>query len=371
MKTFFKSAVLAFLLVLSSCGTDDASLSNEEINEQAEQLESTPLEANQVSNNVNIKGGTKEEGMPPTPNEAISLEVSNAGTTAFLGEGFEVSLNSDADILGVYIQFKAKDGSVADSYYDVNIDVNSSNKQGKPVRALKTKQHTLNSLSNKADDVILDVDFGSQILPGEFCYVLCVYDIQGNISAPQEVCATVESWGGYSEMAGTWRLVKEEETYDGETSISYVGIENCETETYECSNGIAYEASECYTPEYGTVIVNSDGTYTADFKGVDRVLAYEASAQNCEAVYEDQVYRHQSEGNWAYVAEEGRLTIVEYMYSNEENGEVESVTLEPGDAELIIDGNIVISGDSFFITESEDYNGDGIIDEVNKYYFEK
>ncbi len=348
--------------MLSSCGKDDTTLSNEEINEQAEQLESTPLEANQVSDNVNIKGGTQEEGMPPTPNEAISLDVSNAGTTAFLGEGFEVSLNSDTDIVGAYIQFKAKDGSLANTYYDVNIDVNSSNKQGKAIRTLKSKQQTLNSLSNKVGDVTLDVDFGSQIPPGEFCYVVCVYDVQGNISAPQEVCVIVESWGGYSEMAGTWSLVKEEETIDGETSTSYVGIENCDIETYECSNGIAYEVAECDTSEYGTVIVNADGTYTADFKGVDKVLAYEASDQNCEAVYENQVYRHQSEGNWAYVAEEGRLTIVEYMYSNEENGEVETVTLEPGDAELIIDGTIVINGDTFFITESEDYNGDGIVD---------
>jgi hypothetical protein len=44
------------------------------------------------------------------------LDLANSGKTALLDEGFDVSLNSDAEITGAYIQVKSKDGTVSDSY---------------------------------------------------------------------------------------------------------------------------------------------------------------------------------------------------------------------------------------------------------------
>ncbi len=372
MKNLIGIIILSLFAILVSCSNDDSPLSNQISNEQAEILENTPLEANQVSNNVVITGGTKKDGVPPIPNEAISLDISDSGKTAFLGEGFEVALSSDAEIVGAYIQFKANDGTVADSYYDVDIVANSSNKKSTTKKALISRKMSANSLAHKINNATLDVDFGSEIPPGEFCYVLCVYDEQGNISAPQEVCVTVESWGGNIDMVGTWKLVKVEEINNGETESTLVGSENCYSESYECNNGGTLEATECNTREYGTVVVNADGTYNAEFKGLDRFVDYTASTLSCEAVYINEVYKDISEGNWAYVEADKRLTIVEYKYSSEINGELEEiVTLEPGDAELVLDGSIVIDGDTFFITESQDYDGDGVIDEVHRYYFEK
>lgn len=129
MKIIFRSAAIAALLITSACGKDAVEELAENLEEQAEVLEIRPLEANTIADNVVIKGSSKEEGVPPTPNGAISLDVSKTTKTALLGEGFDISVGSDTDITGAYIRFKENDGKVSDSYYDVNIASNYSGKK--------------------------------------------------------------------------------------------------------------------------------------------------------------------------------------------------------------------------------------------------
>lgn len=369
MKQIFRSAVLASLVIAMSCSKDDNTANEEQMDEVAEQLENKPLEANEVSNDLVIQGGTKTDGVPPTPNEAISLDLSAAGKTAFLNEGFDIPLSSDGTIVGAYLQIKANDGTVADSYFDVNIASNVSGKR--VVRDLKNLKDR-SEVSAKVDEVNLDVDFGAGIEPGTFCYVICVYDADGNISAPEEVCVTVESWGGNSATVGNWEYTKEEVTQQGETSIQEVGEPDCYDNTVYCMDQSQFEVSVCYVQEYGKLELKSDGTFNLDFKGQDDNFDYEASATQCEAVFgEAFAYRLQAGGNWAYVDDESRLTLVAYSFTTEELGESDSENLASGDGDLIFDGKVEVNGDSFVIIEEDDYDGDGVIDEVYKYYFEK
>ncbi|MFD0796072.1 hypothetical protein ACFQZJ_01260 [Maribacter chungangensis] len=370
MKIIFRSAIMAALLITAACSKDDKDNTAEQAEEQAEQLENTPLEANSVSDNVIIEGGSKEMGAPPTPNGAITLDIGDTGKTAFLNEGFEISLNSNATITGAYLRFKEADGTVADSYYDIDLSANTIN--GKSLTISKAKKKGANLVSAKNDVTVLDIDFSTLIEPGTFCYEICVYDANGNISAPQEVCAIVGSWGGNADLVGSWDMTKQEYTEDGETTIEVLGEESCFTESVFCSNNDSFEYQECYTTELGNITFKSDGSFTTDFRGVDTEIDYEASSTQCQEVFEeDEEYKEAYKGFWAYSSTTSKLTLVAYENTYTEAGETETELLENGEGELIFDGVIQLTDTTMVISEEEDYDLDGTIDEFFKIFFEK
>ena len=239
MKLLEYILIAALLCLIYSCSNDDGQ-NNAITTEEAEQLESVQLEAEEVSANVIIPGANKVQGNPPTPNGAISLDVSNSTKTAFLGEGFNISLSSDGNPVGAYIQFRSNDGVAASEYFDVNISANASGKSGKST-FLNHNHNSLNSLTAKNDDTEINVDFNLEIPPGQFCYEICVYDEAGNISEPEEVCVTVESWGGKDDMDGEWVMVREERTENGQNIVFETGQEACYEYDFECANGQAID----------------------------------------------------------------------------------------------------------------------------------
>ena len=354
MKNLFISGALA-LLVLASCSKEENDAAELEIEQQAEALEDTPLDVNTVSENVSIKGGVKNTGTPPTPNEAISLDLSEDNKNALLGEGFDVSFTSDASIVGAYVQFKANDGTVSDSYYDVNlIENNTYDKASKKTKSLKSGK--INTQASKDGESTIDIDFGSKIEPGTFCYVLCVYDAQGNISAPSDVCVTVESWGGNSDLVASWSLEKSGSTYNGTTETELIGEEDCYEYTQYCSLEDTYKTvKECDTFEYAKLLLNADGTYIVDSKGNDTVIDDDLFDTTCEVKYQTFEYSYKGEGNWAYNSDTKRLTIVEYKYTDTYLGESTVEILEAGDGELVFDGIIDLEGNSLIIRE--EYGG--------------
>ena len=369
MKLINYLLIILLLGMICSCSSDDNSI-NMITEQEAEELESVQLEANDVSSNVIIAGASKIQGNPPAPNGAISLDVSNSTGTAFLGEGFDISLSSDGNPVGAYIQFLSNDGVAASEYFDVNIAANLSGKSSKTTFLNKVQSKSIN-LSAKNDDTKINVDFNLDLPPGQFCYEICVYDEQGNISDPQQVCVTVESWGGMDDMDGNWIMVREERTIEGVSVVFETGQEACYSYPFECVNGQALEVDECYTRISGEVRINGDGSYRAEFEGIDRWLDYGPSYENCQAVYIEETFEDISEGQWAFVSDSNRLTIVEYYFRGSVDGDLdEEYTLEAGDAELIIDGIIEIDGNSFVITETTDEDGDGV-EEINRYYFER
>lgn len=362
MKKVFRTVAMAAVVIAASCGKDDApsemQQQAQEQEELAENLEKTPLEANKVSDNVVIEGSTKNEGNPPTPNQMISLDISGTGKTAFLNEGFDIELSSDATIAGAYIQFKANDGTVSDSYYDVDLTTSSQfGKYSISEKAFGLKSKKINSLVSKNEgDVTVDVDFNSNIEPGTFCYVVCVYDAEGNISAPSEVCATVESWGGNADLVAKWDIVKQEYRDGDETDIDIIGEEDCTygSLTTDCSNGEINTFYNCSTYEFMTLELRADGTFSYRDKAEVKRYDEEASKAACETVYQDMTFvdKYNSDGNWAYVQGESRLTLVETSYSYSENDVIEEEdTYELGEGELIFDGAVEISGDSFTLSE--------------------
>lgn len=366
MKNVFRTALFAAILVTVSCGKETADTIADTFDEEVEQLENTVLDVDTISNNVIIEGGAKMEGAPPTPNGAISLDISDSGKSAFLGEGFDVSLGSDANLIGAYIQFKSKDGTVSDSYYDVNLEANSTDLYDKSAR--RRREAKLNSFStSKTDETVLDVDFNANIEPGEFCYVLCVYDNAGNISDPQEICLTVESWGGNNALVGAWKLTKEVDTAAGVTVTTAIGEEVCESySTTQCADGGTYQLGSCTTRDSMDLTINNDGTYEYDHRFSGRHVDPSLSDENCEAIYKEDTEFATSAGKWAFIAEEDRLVLLEFAYEEGFDDQVYTGTYEIGQAYDFYNGQIQLESNTFIMTdESSEY------DEVSSYYFEK
>ena len=357
MKNIFKSVVIAGLILVSSCGKDKDEDVNEQLEDMANQQEQTPLEVNTVSNNVIIQGATKIEGMPPTPKGAISIDISGTSEIAILNEGFDIKLSSDTDIIGAYIQFKANDGTLADSYYDINIAANSaSNKSSKFVKGLTVKRKNINTLLTKIeDDITLDIDFNTNIVPGSFCYDIYGYDDDGNISEVVKGCVIVENWGGNAALVGEWNQVKDISTYDGEIETILVGEEYCDMNIITCNNQESLEYEECETVVSAKMIFKADGTFLYKSDQDRNNLDYLASIESCSAIYEDGIeYIDDFNGFWLYAEQESRLALVQYSRSETSNGVVsDSETYEEGDAVLLFDGVIELDGSELIITNEE------------------
>ncbi len=373
MKIIFRNVATAGLVIIASCGKDYSSSVSEEIGPELLNQETVPLAADTVSDNVIIKGSTKEEGMPPTPNEMISLDIADSGKAAFLNEGFEVRLSSDSDVIGAYLQFKDKDGAVSKSYYDIDLSANGlSDKAVDLQMAYGFFSGNATAQTAKNDNAfILDVDFNSTVEPGTFCYLVCVYDGNGNISAPEEVCGTVESWGGNVDLVGTWNFTKTERTVEGVTETVLVGENDCNELSLPCQvQELKFDS--CIITESISFTLTADGTFSYEYKTIRNDLSYEASSLECEPIFNDDYeFAESFEGFWAFNETESRLSLIFYDQVRITNGESETRSFEAGEGILLSDSLIQLDGTTLIRINKTDYDGDGIADDEFRSFSEK
>ncbi len=382
------ASVVLFLLILASCANDDTVPTMEE--EVAEQPTENPEKeesqveepeketeeelavaeehgsetSDKIACNVLIKGGERIEGLPPTPNGAITMDLSDASIDAYLNEGFDIPIVSDADVVGAYIQFRAEGEGISTSYYNVNLQENNAF-SAKATKMPASRAFKGGSLFGKPTFKNLDVDFSPEIAPGEFCYLISVYDANGDVSDPQEVCVTVNSWGGYDALVGEWHYTKAETYFfDGTTEIRAVETETCSQQSFECSNGSSLEYDFCFTKQSETFMFNSDGTYTHTYGQIGKDIDAVASDVNCEIVLTDTALSYVINGNWSYNPEKEELIIVEYELNYAGSAGPFSEIAEPGSGYLYDLNNVVVDNSSFSwgYPLGTDLNGDG---EVN------
>ncbi len=293
---------------------------------------------------------------------------SSSSTVALLGEGFDVSINSNANITGAYLQFKSNDGQVSDSYYDVDLNANSTT--SKTTRNLfKSKKLKSSIFSKQVDDATLDVDFNLNIEPGTFCYVICVYDAEGNISAPEEVCVTVESWGGNSDVVGKWNFTKREETLNEETSTLLVGEEDCnEFTSFFCDSQEEIEVSfYCYITGDAFIRFNDNGTFEFASNDTSKNLNQDATAAACNAIYDEFEDSSSGSGQWAYNSDTETFILVIYEVEYNYNGQTQTYTYEPGEAEAFVETDgLKVEGNKLTYEEVIEEEGYGY-----KVYYEK
>lgn len=354
------SPLLILISLFISCSNDDSDTSK---------LDSTDisLDPNELSANVIIEGSSYLETDLPIPNENISFSLNENDDLAIPIEGFDITINSNTPIVGAYIQFSTNDDILANGYFDVNLQLNSFGK----LNNLGVKK--LSGLSNNQTNT-LDVDFNEKIKTGSFCYRICVYDEEGNISAPQKVCTTIQLLGGDSVLANEWIFLKRE-TFaisDGITEpithevgglvINFGGSSNC------AEAGLRYEYMGEIIQNSGKLVLNSDGTYLYEDNSTTDVLDSPATRQQCTPIWLEKINRKfQNSGVWSYIEEDNRLILVSYRRFRLDGDEIafDHIT-EPGDGDLFWDATIVLNGNTILIK-----NGDGVTEDSTWYNYTK
>ena len=292
------------------------------------------------------------------------MTVPATESLAFPEEGFKIELAPQNDFDGIYVQL---DG--ATDYLDI------------PKSSLTLIDQSTGKTSARNEDANyeLNIDLGSEVTPGTFCYDICIYDSFGNISNPIEVCVTVKFFGGNSALVGEWNLNTVKIT-EGDTNSEYaVGETICKpTYTEECNTGEVKQLNECETLPEINIVFNQDGTYILKFinNGTGTDYYEGLNYETCEVVeypYNEEDAISTEEGKWSYDIDgenQKRLILIIYKetvtYTDDSDREDEIYTYESGEADL--DENVLnIIENSFDITFPEEEEGEGI----RTYYFSK
>lgn len=361
MKNTYLCLAASLFFAVISCGDDDSdgeglqSVDNNPI-------EDTVLDPASVSNNISIVGAEKITGDAPQPTGNLAFSLSNTTQSAFLNNGFDISFDAPESYAGAYIQIKSNDGTAVTDYFDVDGFANKATKKNRK----KTSKFSAKSNKMVDNEVTIDVNFNENISPGQFCYIICIYDDAGNISEPVEVCVEIEAWGGNPNLVGTWNYTK---VVSNGVTEQEIGTEECDDSNLFCENGteINIENAYCYTLNSFPIIFNENGTYEYTFSSTYTEYDYSASMESCTVIFEEEKEdMYISKGNWAFDEEEGRLTLVEFEYSEIDDGEVFDGLEEDG--YLAFDGDATISNSELIIEESyEDEDGSF----TDQYYFSK
>ncbi len=350
MLTLAVAAVFSFI----SCNDEGTVPENEQLANEQNATEDAKISVADLESDIEISGAIKETGTPPAPNSNLNFQLNTDLTEAFQGSGFTIEFSSTASIAGAYIQFREVDGSSASSYFDVSWTSFQSARTLDPKTILKKKQSSLvGARSIDEFESEIDINFGDNLPAGQFCYDICLYDEDENISQIQTVCVTVEAWGGNAAIVGEWVFDKVVPNLDEDYQ-----------ESIECNNGqtilVDYEKDN---EEQWTFVLNDDGSYYEiyDFEGY--YLDYQATVSSCSAVYYNELdaSRDKYLGFWAFNEEEQTLTVIDFGYEDLLNSEYSeeyedgSLYFEGVTAE-VIDGQLVLSIEEEGLTLSAYFN---------------
>ena len=335
-------AIVAITYLVSSCSNDEdnnpSNQGNEQLANEQNTTEETKIPTSTLETGIEIEGATKETGTLPSSNSNLNFDLNTDLTEAFQGSGLRIEFSSTESIAGAYIQFKDVDGNAASNYFDVSSS-SFNRDNGRLARKAKPLKRSLSNarVAQNFNDQI-EVDFGSNVPAGQFCYDICLYDASNNVSQIQTVCVAVEAWGGNASIVGEWIFERAEPADD-------------DTETINCTNGQTIEVDfEQNIEEEITFTLNENGTYFHIFDvegGIE--LDYSATVSNCTATYKDvEQVKDKYSGNWAYNEENQTLTIIDFKYedlldaSNNEEYEDGLLFFEGVKAE-VISGQLVLS----------------------------
>lgn len=384
-------ASLALLFVY--CSNDDGdSNSNDVIDNNAN--EEVAIDITTVENGLMIEGAQLKSGTVE-PNGATSFEVDDKEISGFIDAGFELEIEVPSDYAGAFLQLQNEDGSMSANYFDIPSDrfsSKSSNSLAANSKQLVFKSKDILSSSARSgkslmDDELtntefIDVNFVEASIPaGTFCYALCIYDTEGNISFPQTICVEVEAWGGNQDVVGSWTLVKTIDTYDGMTETLNVGEVYCDENSRSTSNCLNEDGSnkiflfeECNTTEVLILNINNDGTQSYSFSYTE--TDNDRNKLNEECILELIEYKTSvtATGNWAYNEGEDILTIVDYNYDEISNDPDNDLSNNDDEIGVGFDGFITKVSSSEMVLEFRNSytNSSGVvITDTFEYFFTK
>lgn len=326
---------------LLSCSDDDTpSLGNEELANEQNATEENLISVTQLNSGVELVGATKESGTPPAPNSTMDFRINTDKQTAVQRRGFEIKFSSDDAIAGAYVRLKNVDSTPMDGYFKIP----SSMFNNFRVADELSSNGRLVNIQEEYYDFEIGVRFDESISAGQFCYDICLYDDENNISQVQEVCLEVEAWGGNAAMVGTWKLV-------GGVHVGHLS-------DMSCIGGGSIKGVDHYKEVKKEIIVtfNRDGSFTEKASVEGYYIDYEETVSSCTLVYdtEKDIESRRLSGNWAFDEEQNIPIIVCFNYEDFLDPS-RSTEINKGKGELYISDNYIatIIGNTLTL----EYNG--------------
>ena len=352
MKKLRLIPILFISLTLSYCSSDSEDQENNE-QPQTNEEENINLNADNVFDGMIIPGASAINEEPPTPTGNLDFSLEST-STALVDEGFDIQFNSTNPLAGAYLIITDVDGNNAASYFDIPDSVFGLT-SGTNDSFNRNNQNT----RRKGDgNLSINVDFQNSLTAGNFCYSLCVYDNDGNISQPQIVCLTIQGLGGNNDLIDRWDLIRYQENYGSTNIDAGINEEFCVENEIFCDNGGTLYADECSEWDEFYIEYNSDGTYNLYFRTLDQYIDYNASSTSCSVVTGPTTIQElTSTGIWAYNQGDRKLLMAEYSYSTNINGEVSEENYPPGNANFLFDLPINIDGGRFTLTFTDVFDG--------------
>ena len=361
-KSIFLFAFLCFAFTITSCSNDDNETTPPTVVDPFAGNSSVEDAVITISNDdidVAAIGATILSTLPEPNGETIEMTVPSEESLAFPEEGFNIKLTPKADFEGIYVQLNGANG--ATDYLDI------------PKSSLVSEYDQNFSPRNEDPSYEINIDFGSNIKPGTFCYKICIYDAEGNISAPIEVCVTVKFFGGNIDLIGEWNLNTMKQIAEDVTSQEYAaGAYVCELDyETECEgSGLNIELNYCDAVPEIKLAINQDGTYTATI--TQEKSTYEVvDSATCSVLTKENEPAQTSieEGNWSFdldgINQKRLILIIRKETLILAGSEPDVKTYESGESSL--EENVLnVSGNNFDITLFDEEDG-----VLNTYYFSK
>ena len=330
-------AIVMCSVFFFACNDDDennaAGGGDRQVADAQNASEENPVAIAAINTGIEIPGATKNSGTPPTPTNNVDFQIATTDQEAFQQSGFNITFNStDSDIAGAFIQFKEENGETASDFFDVS-----------------SSQFIENDEEDDEGQYI-NVDFGEDIPAGRFCYEICLYDDQQNVSRVETICVEVEAWGGNADFVGEWRYDRDEPE-EGKFVLPCADF----VRTVEAAFAL-YEKREI------DVAFEEDGGFVLTLDEISQSLDIFETVQQCEAVYESEMepFRLRTTGKWAFNEESGTMTIVAFMDED---------LIDPSQNEEFENGEIItedlkaeIVNNQLVLTESIDDDLGGIME---------
>jgi hypothetical protein len=309
------------------------------------------LDANKVTDWLQVEGATKRTGNPPAPNGATAPKISikDNKATGIVDVGFFGSFGTEGTYTGAYVKVKG-----ADKYLDINLSSSA---------ARKAKQARLgkNQRTREVDE--LDIFFGlsDESVIGTFCYEICLYDEAGQVSNIVEICVTVNNVGGNDQLVGKWQYsIIQEYNANGQLDDDEIVVYG---EEYYEGCGVYYDVelgqythSDSFRVKfYSWIELLSNGNYSDNYKDVlqgsipSSCPEYSNSYQNNES-YELYV------GKWSYNPSTNKVIIItqkecSYCGSSKQEEEIYDTP------RIVVDGELVSVNNTTLVLKDTDLDG--------------
>lgn len=294
MKKLLKISMLFILSVvlLTYCKKDD---------DEKEEIITKPLDATTVTDKISNAGAIKIAGTPPAPTGAGApvLKAASNEASGVIEFGAKTNFTVSGDFSGVYVLVEG-----ASSY--LKIPLNGSGDLKKVKDKLSNTTASFRTKEDDEDDLEFVLEFKELATPGTFCYEICLYDEENNISNIERICVTVAGFGGNNSLVGKWKYEKNEYFENG-TLIDYETYDWDAIEIDECFDEDEDEFVE-YTYKYQTSIeLKSNGDY---FRVNNEILL--GNYPSCAGVWHyNDVLNYTMLGKWSYNTTTKDLILIE------------------------------------------------------------